>query len=56
MAELVDADYLFILTAVDRVCINFNKPDQKELKEILPPTKYKNTTLDQSPGKTIFQV
>ncbi len=34
LAELVDADYLFILTAVDRVCINFNKPDQKELKEI----------------------
>lgn len=34
LAELVDADYLFILTAVDRVCINFNKPDQRELKEI----------------------
>lgn len=34
LAELVDADYLFILTAVDRVCINFNKPDQKELIEI----------------------
>ena len=34
LAELVDADYLFILTAVDRVCINYNKPDQKELKEI----------------------
>ena len=34
LAELVDADYLFILTAVDRVCINFNKPDQKELVEI----------------------
>ena len=34
LAELVDADYLFILTAVDRVCINFNKPDQKELTEI----------------------
>ena len=34
LAELVDADYLFILTAVDRVCINFNKPNQEELKEI----------------------
>lgn len=34
LAELVDADYLFILTAVDRVCINFNKPDQKELTKI----------------------
>ena len=28
------ADFLFILTAVDRVCINFNKPDQRELKEM----------------------
>ncbi len=34
LAELVDADYLFILTAVDRVCINFGKPNQEELKEI----------------------
>ena len=34
LAEIVDADYLFILTAVDRVCINFGKPDQEELKEI----------------------
>ena len=25
---------LVILTAVDRVCINFNKPDQKELAEM----------------------
>lgn len=34
LAELVDADYLFILTAVDRVAINFGKPNQKELKEL----------------------
>lgn len=34
LAEMVDADYLFILTAVDRVAINFGKPDQKELKSI----------------------
>jgi len=34
LAELVNADFLFILTAVDRVCINYNKPDQKELVEI----------------------
>lgn len=31
LAELVDADYLFILTAVDRVAVNFGKPDQKDL-------------------------
>lgn len=34
LAEMVDADYLFILTAVDYVAINFGKPDQKELKEL----------------------
>lgn len=34
IAEILDADYLFILTAVDRVMINFNKPDQKELEEM----------------------
>lgn len=34
LAEIVNADYLFILTAVDRVCINFGKPNQEELKEI----------------------
>ncbi len=34
LAEIVDADYLYILTAVDRVCINFNRPDQKELKKM----------------------
>ena len=31
LAELVDADYLFVLTAVDRVSINYKKPDQKDL-------------------------
>jgi len=34
LAELVDAEYLFILTAVDRVAINFGKPDQRELPEM----------------------
>lgn len=34
IAELLDADYLFILTAVDRVMINYNKPDQKSLISI----------------------
>lgn len=32
LAELIKADELVILTAVDRVCINFGKPDQKELE------------------------
>lgn len=34
LAEDVDADILMILTEVDRVCINFNKPDQKELANL----------------------
>ncbi|KYH34178.1 carbamate kinase 1 [Clostridium tepidiprofundi DSM 19306] len=34
LAEILDADALVILTAVDRVCVNFNTPEQKELSEI----------------------
>jgi carbamate kinase len=34
VAELMDVDYLFILTAVDRVMINFNKPNQQSLESI----------------------
>ena len=36
VAEILDADYLFILTAVERVAIHFNTPDQKELEKITP--------------------
>lgn len=34
IAEILDADYLIILTAVEKVAINFGKPDQKELSEL----------------------
>ena len=34
LAELIGADMLVILTAVDRVAINWGKPDQKELAEM----------------------
>ena len=34
MADLVDADIFIILTAVDRIAINFNKPNQRELSEM----------------------
>ena len=34
LAELLDADVLCILTAVDYVALNFGKPNQVELKEI----------------------
>lgn len=31
LAEILDADALVVLTAVDKVCVNFNKPDQKAI-------------------------
>ena len=34
LAELIHADMLFILTAVDRVAINWGKPDQKALSQM----------------------
>ena len=34
LAELVKADALVILTAVDRVCINWGKPNQESLSEM----------------------
>lgn len=34
IAELLDADYLFILTAVEKVMINFNKPNQQALDHL----------------------
>ncbi|MCB2293082.1 carbamate kinase [Clostridium algoriphilum] len=34
LAEILDADVLLILTGVDRVCVNFNKQNQKELVQI----------------------
>ncbi|GAK47211.1 carbamate kinase [Secundilactobacillus oryzae JCM 18671] len=34
LAELVDADLLIILTAVDNIYVNFNKPDQKKLENV----------------------
>ena len=36
LAELVDADMLIILTAVEKVAINFGKPDQKNLDSLTP--------------------
>lgn len=32
IAQLLEADYLFILTAIDRVMINFNQPNQRALE------------------------
>jgi len=34
LAEEVDADYLIILTAVEKVAVNFGKPDQRDLDSL----------------------
>ena len=34
LAEIINADALFILTAIERVCINFGKPNQKEISHM----------------------
>ncbi len=34
LADLLNCDSLFVLTAVDRVCIDYNKPTQKEISEM----------------------
>lgn len=34
LAEELDADYLFVLTAVDKIAINFNKPNQRDLDKM----------------------
>lgn len=41
LAQDLNADMLVILTAVDKVAINFNKPDQKDLDEISIEEAYK---------------
>lgn len=34
VAELVEADYLVILTAIDNVCINYKQPNEKKLGKV----------------------
>ena len=34
VAELVDADYLVILTAIHNVCINYKQPNEKKLTNV----------------------
>ncbi len=36
IAEILDADYLIILTAVEQVAINFGKPEEKWLSDLSP--------------------
>jgi len=41
LAEIVDADYLIILTAVDQVAINFGTPEVKWLNKLTPADAYR---------------
>ena len=47
LAELLDADMLIILTAVEKVAINFNKPDQKGLDDLTPAEAAKHIADNQ---------
>lgn len=57
IAELVDADYLFVLTAVDRVSINFGKENQIDLEKMTIEESYKYIEEGQfAPGSMLPKV
>ena len=57
LAESLDADYLVILTAVEKVAVNFGKPDQQWLDELTPATAGKYVDEGQfAPGSMLPKV
>lgn len=57
IAEIINADYLFILTAVERVAINFGKPDQANLEKMSTELAYKYIAEEQfAPGSMLPKV
>ena len=57
IAELVDADYLFVLTAVDRIAINFGKEDQTNLDKMSIEEAYRYIEEGQfAPGSMLPKV
>ena len=57
LAESLDADYLVILTAVEKVAVNFGKPDQQWLDELTPETDGKYVDEGQfAPGSMLPKV
>lgn len=57
IAELIDADYLFILTAVDRIAINFGKKNQIDLEKMSVEEAYKYIEEEQfAPGSMLPKV
>lgn len=57
MAQLVEADCLIILTAVEKVAINFGKPDQEWLSNLTPEEAKKHMADGQfAPGSMLPKV
>ena len=57
LAELVDADMLIILTAVEKVAVNFGKPDEKGLDTLTPDEARKYIAEKQfAPGSMLPKV
>ena len=57
LAESLDADYLVILTAVEKVAVNFGKPGQQWLDELTPETAGKYVDEGQfAPGSMLPKV
>ena len=57
LAESLDADYLVILTAVEKVAVNFGKPDQQWLDKLTPETAGKYVDEGQfAPGSMLPKV
>lgn len=57
MAEQLDADVLIILTAVEKVAVNFGKPDQKWLDSLTPEEARKYMDEGQfAPGSMLPKV
>jgi len=57
LAEELDADLLIILTAVEKVAVNFGKPDQKWLDDLTPEEAKKHIADGQfAPGSMLPKV
>lgn len=57
LAEQLDADFLVILTAVERVAVNFGSPDQRWLDELTPQTAERYIAEGQfAPGSMLPKV
>ena len=57
LARQIDADQLVILTAVENIAVNFNKPDEKQLDEVTVEEMRKHADDGQfAPGSMLPKV